>query len=171
MKVCRLEDILPNTGVGALVDGRQVAIFRLEDDSVCAIDNFDPFSKANVLARGIVGDLKGERVVASPVYKQHFSLATGQCIEDPDVRVAVHPVAVEDGYVVVRRAQESETRSTCCYCGVGCGVIIESDGKSVTGVRGDPEHPANFGRLCTKGAALHLTMEPSYRLQHPELRT
>ncbi|WP_296491354.1 nitrate reductase [Rhodoferax sp.] len=51
----------------------------------------------------------------------------------------------------------TETRSTCPYCGVGCGVIIESKGKQITGVRGDPDHPANFGRLCTKGASLHLT--------------
>ena len=50
-----------------------------------------------------------------------------------------------------------ETRSTCCYCGVGCGVIIESEGDRITGVRGDPAHPANFGRLCSKGASLHLT--------------
>ncbi|WP_339092907.1 nitrate reductase [Variovorax paradoxus] len=50
-----------------------------------------------------------------------------------------------------------ETRSTCPYCGVGCGVIIESDGTEITGVRGDPDHPANFGRLCTKGSTLHLT--------------
>jgi assimilatory nitrate reductase catalytic subunit len=51
----------------------------------------------------------------------------------------------------------NETRSTCPYCGVGCGVIIESDGAQITGVRGDPDHPANFGRLCTKGSTLHLT--------------
>jgi len=51
----------------------------------------------------------------------------------------------------------TETRSTCPYCGVGCGVIIESDGAQITGVRGDPQHPANFGRLCTKGSTLHLT--------------
>ncbi|MEO8656088.1 MAG: molybdopterin-dependent oxidoreductase, partial [Ramlibacter sp.] len=50
-----------------------------------------------------------------------------------------------------------ETKSTCPYCGVGCGVVIESHGDQITGVRGDPEHPANFGRLCTKGANLHLT--------------
>ena len=50
-----------------------------------------------------------------------------------------------------------ETRSTCPYCGVGCGVVIESDGDQITGVRGDPEHPANFGRLCSKGSTLHLT--------------
>ncbi len=50
-----------------------------------------------------------------------------------------------------------ETRSTCPYCGVGCGVVIESEGEQITGVRGDPDHPANFGRLCSKGATLHLT--------------
>ena len=50
-----------------------------------------------------------------------------------------------------------ETKSTCPYCGVGCGVIIESEGNQITGVRGDPLHPANFGRLCSKGSNLHLT--------------
>jgi assimilatory nitrate reductase catalytic subunit len=66
-----------------------------------------------------------------------------------------------------------ETRSTCPYCGVGCGVIIEHDATQVTGVRGDPDHPANFGRLCTKGSTLHLTMTPqamAQRLTHPQLR-
>ncbi len=51
----------------------------------------------------------------------------------------------------------NETKSTCPYCGVGCGVIIESEGTQITGVRGDPDHPANFGRLCSKGSTLHLT--------------
>jgi len=68
-----------------------------------------------------------------------------------------------------------ETRSTCPYCGVGCGVIIESHGDEVTGVRGDPEHPANFGRLCTKGSTLHLTATRTIamhtRLLQPQLRT
>ena len=50
-----------------------------------------------------------------------------------------------------------ETKSTCPYCGVGCGVIIESTGDQITGVKGDPDHPANFGRLCSKGSTLHLT--------------
>jgi len=67
-----------------------------------------------------------------------------------------------------------ETRSTCPYCGVGCGVIIESDGERITGVRGDPEHPANFGRLCTKGSTLHLTaaapITQQARLLHPMRR-
>jgi NAD(P)H-dependent nitrite reductase small subunit len=99
--VCRLEDIVPDTGVCALVEGRQVAVFRLGDDRVYAIDNHDPFSRANVLSRGIVGDLKGELVVASPVYKQHFSLVSGRCVEEPDVRVPVYSVQVEDGVVRV----------------------------------------------------------------------
>ncbi|MDD0812640.1 molybdopterin-dependent oxidoreductase [Curvibacter sp. RS43] len=67
-----------------------------------------------------------------------------------------------------------ETRSTCSYCGVGCGVIIESRGATITGVRGDPDHPANFGRLCTKGSTLHLTARPEVtqqtRLLQPQLR-
>ncbi len=63
-----------------------------------------------------------------------------------------------------------ETKATCCYCGTGCGVLIESDGARITGVRGDPDHPANFGRLCTKGATLHLSTGPEGRLLAPELR-
>jgi len=100
--VCKLADIVPDTGVCALVNGRQIAVFRLSDDSVHAIDNLDPFSKANVLSRGIVGDLKGELVVASPVYKQHFNLLTGQCLEDADVRVAVYAARVEGGNVLLK---------------------------------------------------------------------
>ncbi|HKB61023.1 MAG TPA: molybdopterin-dependent oxidoreductase [Gallionellaceae bacterium] len=64
-----------------------------------------------------------------------------------------------------------ETLSTCCYCGVGCGLVIESDGGRITGVRGDREHPANRGKLCSKGASLHLTARAEVRVQHPELRT
>ena len=64
-----------------------------------------------------------------------------------------------------------ETRSTCCYCGVGCGVIIESDNGRITGVRGDPDHPANFGKLCTKGSTLHLTAAvDGTRALYPEVR-
>jgi len=100
--VCQLDDIVPNTGVCALVGEHQVAVFRLDDDSVYAIDNHDPFSRANVLSRGIVGDLKGELVVASPVYKQHFSLATGECLEDPAVRVPVYRVRLDGSTVSVQ---------------------------------------------------------------------
>ena len=68
----------------------------------------------------------------------------------------------------------TETRSTCPYCGVGCGVIIESRGRQITGVRGDPDHPANFGRLCTKGSTVHHTATHNIALQtrllHPQQR-
>lgn len=101
--VCRLSDIVPNTGVCALVAGSQVAVFRV-GDSIYAIDNQDPFSRANVLARGIVGDVKGELVVASPVFKQHFALASGACLEDPGVRVRVFPARVERETVWVQAA-------------------------------------------------------------------
>ena len=64
----------------------------------------------------------------------------------------------------------NEIKSTCCYCGVGCGVLIQTEHGKITGVRGDPDHPANFGRLCTKGATLHLTAKPDARALYPELR-
>ena len=100
-RVCRLEDILPYGGVCALVAGEQVAVFRVDDDRVFALGNRDPFSGANVLSRGIVGDLKGELVVASPVYKQHFSLLTGRCLEDESVSVPVYRVRVDGADVIV----------------------------------------------------------------------
>lgn len=97
--VCALEDIWPNTGVCALVEGRQVAIFRMQDDVLYAIDNHDPHSGANVLSRGIVGDLGGEPVVASPIYKHHYQLRTGVCVEDADTRLDTYPVELRDGTV------------------------------------------------------------------------
>ncbi|WP_457977207.1 molybdopterin-dependent oxidoreductase [Ectopseudomonas composti] len=66
--------------------------------------------------------------------------------------------------------QRQITASTCCYCGVGCGVLIEHDGEKILGVTGDPSHPANFGKLCSKGSTLHLTDDLDARGQHPQLR-
>jgi len=100
--VCALEDIWPNMGVCALLEGRQVAIFRLQDDQLYAMDNYDPHSDANVLSRGIVGDLGGERVVASPIYKHHYQLRTGVCIEDASISLKTYPVELRDGAVWVQ---------------------------------------------------------------------
>jgi NAD(P)H-dependent nitrite reductase small subunit len=100
MKVCRLDDIVPDTGVAALVGEEQVAVFRV-DQEIYAIGNRDPFSGANVLSRGIVGDLDGELVVASPVYKHHFSLVTGRCLEDATVSVPVYRALVDGTDVLV----------------------------------------------------------------------
>ncbi len=84
VEICSYDAIYPDTGVCALVDGRQVAVYRLSDGTLHAVSNFDPFSGANVLSRGIVGDRNGEPKVASPIYKQTFNLRTGVCYEDAD---------------------------------------------------------------------------------------
>jgi nitrite reductase (NADH) small subunit len=104
--VCALDDILPGTGVCALVAGRQVAVVRTAGD-LYAIGNFDPFSKAFVLSRGIVGDRGGVPKIASPIYKQTFDLRTGQCLDDPRVRVPSYEVRVERGRVLVSRQPRS----------------------------------------------------------------
>jgi len=108
--VCDAEDVLSDTGVCAEVDGRQVAIFCV-DDVFYALDNFDPASGANVLARGIVGDLGGEIVVASPIYKHHFSLATGRCLEEPDYSVNTYPARVVAGKVWIQAHPRRRSRS------------------------------------------------------------
>jgi nitrite reductase (NADH) small subunit len=101
-RVCRLDQLTPDRGVAALVGDRQVALFRLSTTGeVVVIDNRDPFSGANVLARGIVGDAGGVPKVASPVYKQAFDLRTGRCLDDAEVSVAVHAARVVDGWVEV----------------------------------------------------------------------
>lgn len=101
--VCKLEKILPDSGVCALINEKQVAVFRWgQGDAVYALDNFDPFSKANVLSRGLVGDLKNQPVVASPIYKQHFNLENGTCLEDASVQLATYQTKVEEGLVKVR---------------------------------------------------------------------
>ena len=100
--VCNLDDITPNTGVGALVEGQSVALFRVgHEKRIYALSNKDPFSQANVMCRGIIGDIQGERVIASPIYKQHFSLATGRCLEDKDQKLLVFPTKIENGRVWV----------------------------------------------------------------------
>jgi len=103
-RVCASDDILPNTGVCCLVGGKQVALFRLvngEHEQLFAISNYDPFSKANVLSRGIVGDRAGRPKVASPIYKQSFCLETGECLDDEGVSVPAYAVQVVDGFVEV----------------------------------------------------------------------
>ncbi len=99
--VCPATELPVDRGVCALVDGAQVALFRLADGSVHAIANYDPFSGANVLSRGIVGDRDGRPKVASPIYKQSFDLVTGQCLDDPSVAVPVYTTRVVDGVVEV----------------------------------------------------------------------
>jgi nitrite reductase (NADH) small subunit len=100
--VCDVTDLIPNRGAAALLaDDRQVAIFRTSAGEVHALSNIDPFSGAAVLSRGLVGDLGGVPVVASPMHKQRFDLRTGACVDDPTVTVTVFPVRVADGTILV----------------------------------------------------------------------
>jgi nitrite reductase (NADH) small subunit len=105
-EVCTLADIAPNTGVCALIEteqgSTQVAVFRFgEGTDVFALSNYDPFSKAYVLSRGLVGDRKGTPKVASPIYKQNFNLLTGQCLDDETVSIPTFPARVVGDLVQV----------------------------------------------------------------------
>jgi nitrite reductase (NADH) small subunit len=105
LDVCALDDITPDTGVAALLGGRQIAIVRVGDgDEVYAVDNFDPFSRAFVISRGIVGDRGGIPKIASPIFKQNFDLRTGQCLDDPGVRLASYPARVAAGRIQIAAA-------------------------------------------------------------------
>ena len=98
--ICKFSDLAANTGVCALHNNEQVAIFRIgKEQKVYAISNYDPIGKANVLSRGIVGDIKGKLVVASPLYKQHFCLETGECLEEPENSVKAYAIRVEGDVV------------------------------------------------------------------------
>ncbi len=97
--ICSANEVLPHTGEGVLIGGKQFAIFRTGDNKLYATDNYDPFSKVNVLSRGIVGDLQEQRVVASPIYKQHFNLETGVCLEDENVSIGTYAVEEKDGRI------------------------------------------------------------------------
>ena len=101
--VCSIDEILPDTGVCTLVNDRHVAVFRVGDSvpRLFAIDNYDPNSQASVLSRGLVGSLGERIVVASPIYKQHFDLQTGECLEAPEHSVQAYPVRIENGMVLV----------------------------------------------------------------------
>ena len=99
--VCAVDQILPNTGVCALVEGRHVAVFRVGPDRFFAIDNIDPKSGASVLSRGLVGSLGEQIVVASPLYKQHYRLRDGGCLEYPELNLPVWPVRLNGEQVEV----------------------------------------------------------------------
>ena len=105
--VCRFVSLPVERGVAALVHGTAVAVFRTYDDQVFALGNHDPFSRASVLSRGIVGTRGDVPFVASPMHKQAFDLRTGQCLDDAAVRVPTYAVQVTRGTVLVGPRKES----------------------------------------------------------------
>lgn len=104
--ICSTADLVKNSGVCALVETggveQQIALFYLPDTEkkIFAISNWDPIGNANVMSRGIIGNIGEELVVASPLYKQHFSLTTGKCIED-DASVQTFDVSIEDDNIIL----------------------------------------------------------------------
>ncbi|WP_061962413.1 nitrite reductase small subunit NirD [Demequina flava] len=109
--VCAYDDLIPDLGVAALVGDTQVAVFRLDDDSVRAVQNLCPFSGASVMSRGITGSRGDEPTIASPIYKQVFSLVTGECLVTMDklpvtgsADLAVYQVSIDNGQVMINLA-------------------------------------------------------------------
>jgi nitrite reductase (NADH) small subunit len=102
--IAGVDDIIPGTGAPARLGDKQIAVFR-DKTNIYAIDNLDPFSDANVLSRGLLADMKGRICVASPVYKQHFCLKTGECLEDATVNVRAYPVTLRDERILVGIAE------------------------------------------------------------------
>ncbi|WP_372881804.1 nitrite reductase small subunit NirD [Psychromonas sp.] len=102
IKVCELNKIFPATGVCALVDGKQVAIFRpSEEEQVYAINNMDPFARSNVLSRGLICQHEEQLWVASPLKKQRFNLIDGSCLDNDEVSVEAYKARVAEGFVEV----------------------------------------------------------------------
>lgn len=102
--LCRRDDLVANSGIVAWHQGAQIALFYLPaDDQVYAIDNRDPKSGANVIGRGLIGSIKGDLVIASPIYKQHFRLHDGTCLEYPDQRLKTWPVRLNGDAVEIGR--------------------------------------------------------------------
>lgn len=101
MVLCDISDLVENSGICALAEDKQIAIFYLPhtEQKLFAVSNWDPIGKANVISRGIIGDIKGTLVVASPLYKQHYDLTTGRCLEDDSARLDTFNIKLDDDKV------------------------------------------------------------------------
>ncbi|WP_078082721.1 nitrite reductase small subunit NirD [Microbulbifer mangrovi] len=104
LQVCKRSDLVANSGVCALVGDRQIALFFLpeQEPQLYAIDNWDPIANAGVIGRGIVAEIDGELTVASPLYKQHYRLTDGQCLEEAGIKLEAFPVAFEGDDVLIQ---------------------------------------------------------------------
>ncbi|TIC88447.1 nitrite reductase small subunit NirD [Nocardioides sp. GY 10113] len=103
--VCRLVELEVARGVTALVHGQAIAIFKVDDETVYALGNHDPFARASAHAGGIAKGIVGRRgevpFVASPAHRHGFDLRTGRCLDDPQVSVPAYDVKVVEGVVLV----------------------------------------------------------------------
>lgn len=100
--ICAVDDLQENSGICALVDNQQVAIFYMpKEKAIYAINNYDPFGEVHVLSRGLLGDIKGEPMICSPLYKQHYSLLTGICFEDESVKNKIYDIRIENKRVEI----------------------------------------------------------------------
>jgi len=106
---CVIDEVAPGSGLAVSVGDEQIAIVRTESGFLAALSNFDPFSNAFVIARGLVGDRGGVPKIASPIYRQSFCLETGECLEDRNIRLAVFPVRVANGRIQIALSKRVTT--------------------------------------------------------------
>lgn len=105
--ICSRSDLVAGSGVCALLHGQQVAIYFLPGTrrEIYALSNWDPIGSANVMSRGILGSIGEELVIASPLYKQHFNLETGVCLEQPEHRLRVYAARIVNDAVQIQSAE------------------------------------------------------------------
>jgi len=106
---CVIDDVAPGAGLAVSVGDEQIAIVRTQDGMLAALSNFDPFSQAFVIARGLVGNRAGVPRIASPIYEQSFCLETGECLEDRSIRLAVFPIRVWNGRIQIALSRRVTT--------------------------------------------------------------
>lgn len=101
--LCKTRDLVEGSGVCTLVGATQVALFYLpeEEGVIFALNNRDPIGGANVLSRGLVSEIGGRMTVASPLYKQHFDLSSGECLEEEEVKVETYAVRLDGDNVLI----------------------------------------------------------------------
>jgi assimilatory nitrate reductase catalytic subunit len=193
VRVCSLHELEPGRGAAALVDGQQVAIFLLPEDlgepasRLRAIDNRDPVSGANVLARGLLGSVEGVNYVASPMHKHRFDLDSGRCLDGVAPGVRVWPLRVWGATVEVlavtgdsrdlpTAGDTASVATHCPFCALQCGMRLRAatseagDDEMKLEVDPDPSFPVNEGRMCVKGWASVGLLRHRSRLTQPLLR-
>ena len=114
LPICPVDDLIPYSGIVALLNGESVAIFWLPnaETEVYALSHLDPFSGAEVIGHGLICESKGRWSVASPIYKQHFDLETGQCLESDEVKLTCYPVRIKNNWVELKNKQTESQLAT-----------------------------------------------------------